>query len=101
MVYVAVGDIPEADRLPCGRYDNPEPARCQVVLMSNGSSATVLSNAKRREFHWSWRDGSYVFAVVDSTFRNNSLVPSTAELPTLKELQQFATDPTLVLPPRD
>ena len=27
MVYVAVGDIPEVDRLPCGMYDNPEPAR--------------------------------------------------------------------------
>jgi hypothetical protein len=45
-------------------------------------------------------DGSYVFAIVDSTFRNNSLAPSTAELPTLKELEQFATDPRLVLPPR-
>jgi hypothetical protein len=81
-------------------YDNPEPATCEVMAMTNGSSAIVLSKASRREFHWSRPDGSYVFAIVDSTFRNNSLVPSTAALPTLKALEEFATDPRLVLPSR-
>jgi hypothetical protein len=56
MVYVAVGDIPEADRRPCGSYDNPEPATCETMRMVNGSSATVLSTPSRREFHWSRPD---------------------------------------------
>jgi hypothetical protein len=101
VVYVAVGDIPEEDRRPCGSYDNPEPAYCEAVRMVNGSTATVLSTPSRREFHWSRPDGSYVFAIVDSTFRNNSLVPSAAMLPTLKELEEFATDSRLVLPARE
>jgi hypothetical protein len=100
MVYVAVGDIPQPDRLPCGTYNNPEPAMCHVMPMANGSSATVLSTTSRRELHWSRPDGSYVFAIVDSTFRNNTLVPSTAALPTLEELEGLVTDPRLVLPPR-
>jgi hypothetical protein len=66
--------------------------------MSNGSTAIVLSNAHRLELHWSRPDGSYVFVIVDSTFRNNSLVPSTAALPTLKEREELATVPRLVLP---
>ena len=70
------------------------------MTMTNGSTAIVLSKAIRREFHWSRTDGSYVFAIVDSTFRNNSVVPSTAALPTLKELEEFASGPRLVLPAR-
>jgi hypothetical protein len=101
MVYVAVGEIPEEDRRPCGTYDNPEPANCEAMRMANGSTATVLSTTSRREFHWARPDGSYVFAIVDSTFRNNSLVPSTAALPTLKQLEKFAIDSRLVLPARD
>ncbi len=81
-------------------YDNPEPATCEAMTMTNGSTAIALSKASRRELHWSRPDGSYVFVIVDSTFRNNSLVPSTADLPTLKELEEFATDPRLVLPSR-
>ena len=100
MVYVAVGDVASPDRVPCGSYHNPAPATCDVVAISDGSSATVLSTSSRRELHWSRPDGSYVFAIVDSTFRNNTIAPSTAALPTLTELEAFATDPRLVLPHR-
>jgi hypothetical protein len=56
MVYVAVGEIPEEDRRPCGTYDNPEPANSEAMGMANGSTATVLSTTSRREFHWSRPD---------------------------------------------
>jgi hypothetical protein len=98
MVYVGVGDQPEEFRLPCGHYDYPGPSNCRTVTMPDQSPAQVLTNPDRREVHWSRPDGSYVFAIVDSTFRNNSLVPSHAPLPTLEQLQAFVMDPRLVFP---
>jgi hypothetical protein len=98
MVYVAVGTKPERDRLPCGQYDNPRPSPGQAHTMPDRSSAQVLLKPDRLELHWSRPDGSYVFAIVDATFRNNSLTPSSAPLPTLDQLEAFVMDPRLVLP---
>lgn len=42
-VYVAVGNIPEADRFPCGHYDNPGPSACRTLTMPDGSPAQVLT----------------------------------------------------------
>jgi hypothetical protein len=98
MVYVAVGNIPAADRLPCGQYDNPGPSACHTETMPDGSEAQVLTNPDRLEVHWSRPDGTYVFAIVDATFRNNSLTPSQAALPMLDQLKAFVMDPRLVLP---
>jgi hypothetical protein len=39
-----------------------------------------------------------VFAIIDATFRNNSVTPSEAALPTLDQLKSFVMDPRLVLP---
>jgi hypothetical protein len=66
--------------------------------MPDGSEAQVLTNRDRLEVHWSRPDGTYVFAIVDATFRNNSLTPSQAALPTLHQLKAFVMDPRLVLP---
>ena len=98
MVYVGVGNKPEADRRPCGTYDYPGPATCRTVSMPDQSPAQVLTNPDRLEVHWSRQDGSYVFAIVDATFRNNSPTPSQAALPTLDQLKAFVRDPRLVLP---
>jgi hypothetical protein len=98
MVYVAVGNIPPPDRHPCGQYDNPGPSTCHPQLMPDGSEAQVLTNPDRLEVHWAREDGTYVFAIVDATFRNNSLTPSQAPLPTLDQLKAFVMDPRLKLP---
>lgn len=98
MVYVAVGNVPSGDRLPCGQYDYFGPSTCRREIMPDQSEAQVLVNPDRLEVHWPRRDGSYVFAIVDSTFRNNSLTPSQAALPTLEQLKAFVMDPRLVLP---
>ncbi|HWH99248.1 MAG TPA: hypothetical protein VNT27_02875 [Propionibacteriaceae bacterium] len=98
MVYVAVGNIPPPDRHPCGQYDNPGPSTCHPESMPDGSEAQVLTNPDRLEVHWPRHDGTYVFAIVDATFRNNSLTPSQAALPTLDQLKAFVMDPRLVLP---
>ena len=98
MVYVAAGNIPAVDRLPCGQYDNPGPSVCHTETMPDGSEGQVLTNPDRLEVHWSRPDGTYVFAIVDATFRNNSLTPSQAALPTLDQLKAFVMDPRLVLP---
>lgn len=98
MVYLAVGDIPLRDRLPRGQYDNPGPSRYRSHTLPDGSPAQVLSRADRLEMHRTRPDGSYVFAIVDATFRNNSLTPSEAALPTLEQLEAFVMDPRLVLP---
>ena len=66
--------------------------------MPDGSEAQVLTNPDRLEVHWTRPDGTYVFAIVDATFRNNSLTPSQAALPTLDQLKAFVMDPRLVLP---
>jgi hypothetical protein len=98
MIYVAVGNVPMADRLPCGQYDYPGPSNCRSEIMPDQSEAQVLTNPDRLEVHWSRPDGSYVFVIADSTFRNNSLTPSQAALPTLGQLKAFVMDPRLVLP---
>jgi hypothetical protein len=98
MVYVAVGTRPERDRLPCGQYDNPRPSPCHAHAMPDRSPARVLVEPDRLELHWSRPDGSYVFAIVDATLRNNSLTPGSAPLPTLDRLEAFVMDPRLVLP---
>jgi len=98
MVYVAVGNIPQPDRLPCGQYDNPGASDCHSHAMPDHSQAEVLLNPDRLELHWPRPDGSYVFAIVDATFRNNSLTPSRAALPSLHQLEAFVMDPRLVLP---
>jgi hypothetical protein len=98
MVYVAVGNTPRPDRLPCGQYDNPGASDCHSHTMPDHSQAEVLLNPDRLELHWPRPDGSYVFAIVDATFRNNSLTPSKAALPRLQQLEAFVMDPRLVLP---
>jgi hypothetical protein len=98
MVYVAVGNIPPPGRHPCGQYDNPGPSTCHPESMPDGSEAQVLTNPDRLEVHWPRPDDTYVFAIVDATFRNNSLTPSQAALPTLDQLKAFVMDPRLVLP---
>ncbi len=100
MVYVAVGDLPGGSPVQCGQYNNPEPTPCHAVTLTNGSSARALVRPTRRELHWERSDQSYVFAIVDSTFRNNTVVPSTAALPSLAQLEALITDPRLVLPPQ-
>ena len=95
-----MGDLPGGGPVRCGRYDNPEPAPCDAVTLTNGSAALALDRLTRRELHWERSDKSYVFAIVDSTFRNNTVVPSTAPLPSLAQLDAFVTDPRLVLPPQ-
>jgi hypothetical protein len=98
MVYVAVGNVPHPDRLPCGQYDNPGASDCHSHTMPDHSQAEVLLNPDRLELHWPRPDGSYVFAIVDATFRNNSLTPSKAALPSLSQLEAFVMDRRLVLP---
>ena len=99
MVYVAVGELPGGSSFGCGQYDNPEPTPCFSMMLGNGSPARALSRPTRLELHWRRPDKSYVFAIVDSTFRNNTVVASTSALPTLGQLEAFVTDPRLVLPP--
>jgi hypothetical protein len=100
MVYVAVGDPPGGGSFRCGQYDNPDPTPCFSMTLDNGSPALALSRPTRLELHWRRPDESYVFAIVDSTFRNNTVVASTSALPTLGRLEAFVTDPRLVLPPQ-
>ena len=69
------------------------------ITLGDGSSALALAGPTRLEIHRGRPDGSYVFVIVDSTFRNNTVVPSTAALPTLGQLEALVTDPRLVLPP--
>ncbi len=97
MVYVGVGDISPQNRLPCGQYDNPRPFRCGVHTMPDRSLAETLVSPERLELHWTRPDRSYVFAIVDATFRNNSLTPTRAALPTMEQLEAFVMDPRLVL----
>jgi hypothetical protein len=99
MVYVAVGDLPGGGSVSCGQYNNPEPMSCFSTTLHNGFPALALSRRTRLELHWRRPDESYVFAIVDSTFRNNTVVASTSALPTLAHLEAFVTDPRLVLPP--
>jgi len=99
MVYLAVGDLPGGGPVRCGQYDNPEPKPCYTTTLGDGSSALALAGPTRLEIHRGRPDGSYVFVIVDSTFRNNTVVPSTAALPTLGQLEALVTDPRLVLPP--
>ena len=63
-------------RSEIGRFDLGEP-----LLASRRPAISLV--APRR------------LAILDDTFRNNSVVPSTAALPTLKDLEEFATDPRL------
>lgn len=98
MIYVGVGNVPAADRHPCGHYDYFGPGKCRTEIMPDRSEAQVLTDPDRLEVHWSRPDGSYVFVIADSTFRNNSLTPSQAALPTLDQLKAFVMDPRLVLP---
>jgi hypothetical protein len=74
------------------------PEKCRTEIMADRSEAQVLTDPDRLEVHWSRPDGSYVFVIADSTFRNNSLTPSQAALPTLDQLKAFVMDPRLVLP---
>ena len=99
MVYLAVGNVPESSRLGCGQYDYSGTAACTKAVLPNGQPAQVLNSATRREVHWSRPDGTYVFAIVDATFANNTTVASHAALPTLTQLERFVIDPRLVLPP--
>jgi hypothetical protein len=99
MVYAGVGDIPSTDRLGCGRYDYRGSAKCTTATMSNGQKAQVLNTSSRREVHWSRPDGTYVFVIVDAVFGNNTTVATKSTLPTLAQLEDFVTDPRLVLPP--
>jgi hypothetical protein len=98
MIYVGVGNVPAAGRHPCGQYDYFGPAKCRTEIMPDGSEAQVLTDPDRLEVHWSRPDGSYVFVIADRTFRNKSLTPSQAALPTLDQLKAFVMDPRLVLP---
>ncbi len=66
--------------------------------MPERSLAETLVSPERLELHWSRPDRTYVFAIVDATFRNNSLTPTQAALPTLEQLEAFVMDRRLVLP---
>ena len=98
MVYPGVGNVPAANRLPCGTYDYHGSRKCTTAVLSNGQKAEVLDSATRREVHWSRRDGTYVFVIVDAVFGNNTTVATKAPLPTLAQLKDFVMDPRLVLP---
>ena len=75
----------------------PTTRRSPTRLLSR-SEAEVLTKPDRLEVHWSRPDDTYVFAIVDATFRNNTRTPSQAALPTLQQLKAFVMDPRLVLP---
>jgi hypothetical protein len=99
MVYPGVGNIPAANRLPCGRYDPQVSRKCTTTVLPNGQKAEVVDSATHREVHWNRPDGTYVFVIVDAVFRNKTTVATKAPLPTLAQLKDFVTDPRLVLPP--
>jgi hypothetical protein len=99
MVYPAVGNISEANRLPCGRYDPQRTRKCTTSVLPNGQPAQIFDSSTHREVHWSRPDGSYVFVIVDAVFGNNTTVATKAPLPTLGQLKDFVMDPRLVLPP--
>lgn len=68
--------------------------------MPDGTQAESLIRIDRREIHRTRADGSYVFAIVDTLFGNNSEISSNAPLPSLEQLTAFVMDPRLVLPTR-